>query len=79
MAIGKYAVDEGKWLNKFLDTADDMSGDAGRRVVKILRNIAATGFYRLDATTEFQGFDNRSVTLNCTKLTASAGSGKGGE
>ncbi|KAJ2716049.1 hypothetical protein H4R19_000865 [Coemansia spiralis] len=65
ITIGKYKVDEGKWLHMLLDMADKMVGDADRRAIKILRNLAAAGSYKLDGTIKFQGFGGKSVTLNC--------------
>ncbi|KAJ2715875.1 hypothetical protein H4R19_000962 [Coemansia spiralis] len=66
VTVGKYyVVDEGKWLNMLLDAADKIVSDSDRRVIKLLRNLAAAGSYKLDGTVKFQGLGGKSVTLNC--------------
>ncbi|KAJ2715612.1 hypothetical protein H4R19_001104 [Coemansia spiralis] len=77
VTIGKFKVDEIVWLGKFLDTLDTLSAGVDTRTAEVFRDIIATGSYKLDSTTVFQGFDGKQVTLTCKKLTDPAGGNNG--
>ncbi|KAJ1726235.1 hypothetical protein LPJ61_005329, partial [Coemansia biformis] len=70
LKIGLYTVDEIEWLKVFLATKDKMSNYATSGNTSAFRNIAENGDLTLSKDITFKGYNDRSVTIRCNKLTA---------
>ncbi|KAJ2781086.1 hypothetical protein H4R18_003081 [Coemansia javaensis] len=71
LAVGKFSIDEIKWLTKFLDIREEKSGDNGKGHIAAYRSLIDRKAYMFDGTIEFIDSNSKKIQISCNKAAES--------
>ncbi|KAJ2161750.1 hypothetical protein GGF46_001254 [Coemansia sp. RSA 552] len=65
LTVGKFKVDEIKWLKAFLDAREDLGNSDDEHSIENFRYIIKQGNYDLEEGTKMKDLEGKTVTLKC--------------